>query len=341
MVSAASNLEVSFNDLIACPGCDLLHQRRVLHVGESARCDRCDDVIQTCKPHTVERALAVSIAALLFLLVSLFTPFLSLSRAGIESHISMLDAVRSLWDSHMRWLGISTVAFIVMLPLTRLVFMVWVLCSLHFKIKARRFMRAAFRWALILEPWAMADIFMVGVVVQRTWAFLLVGIIAYIPANTTPIMSTTSFMGNTSDTIMSGVFSLIATGSYFVAFVVFFASICIPVFKFIAIALLALGLQFSWNISEHNRHRLHTLTEFIGRWSMLDVFVVAVLAALIQLGAIITVAPGIGINAFAVSVVFTMLAASSLDSRLLWDVQTPNTPKDVTGDRLMEQTVSR
>ena len=177
--------------------------------------------------------------------------------------------------------------------------------------------------------------------VQRTWAFLLVGIIAYIPANTTPIMSTTSFMGNTSDTIMSGVFSLIATGSYFVAFVVFFASICIPVFKFIAIALLALGLQFSWNISEHNRHRLHTLTEFIGRWSMLDVFVVAVLAALIQLGAIITVAPGIGINAFAVSVVFTMLAASSLDSRLLWDVQTPNTPKDVTGDRLMEQTVSR
>ena len=180
MVSAASNLEVSFNDLIACPGCDLLHQRRVLHVGESARCDRCDDVIQTCKPHTVERALAVSIAALLFLLVSLFTPFLSLSRAGIESHISMLDAVRSLWDSHMRWLGISTVAFIVMLPLTRLVFMVWVLCSLHFKIKARRFMRAAFRWALILEPWAMADIFMVGVVVSlvkiSTLANLSVGL---------------------------------------------------------------------------------------------------------------------------------------------------------------------
>ncbi len=162
--------------------------------------------------------------------------------------------------------------------------------------------------------------------IQRTWAFLLVGIIAYIPANVTPIMSTTSFMGNTEDTIMSGVFSLIATGSYFVAAVVFVASICIPVVKFLIIAMLALSLQFAWDMSDHMRHRLHGLTEFIGRWSMIDVFVVAVLAALIQLGAILTITPGVGINAFAVSVVFTMLAASSLDPRLLWDTQTSMAP---------------
>lgn len=157
--------------------------------------------------------------------------------------------------------------------------------------------------------------------IQRTWGFLFVGIIAYIPANVLPIMNTRSFLGNTEDTIVSGVLSLISTGSYFVAIIVFVASVCIPVLKFVTIASLALCLQFPWDLSEHTQHRLHTLTEFIGRWSMIDVFVVAVLAALIQLGAIITITPGGGINAFAVSVVFTMLAAISLDSRLLWDTQ--------------------
>lgn len=157
--------------------------------------------------------------------------------------------------------------------------------------------------------------------IQRAWAFLLVGMIAYVPANVLPIMSTTSYLGNTEDTIITGVFSLIATESYGVALIVFVASICIPVIKFIIIGGLALSLHFKWNITEHTKHKLHALTEFIGRWSMIDVFVVAVLAALIQLGAIMTITPGAGINAFAVSVVFTMLAASSLDSRLLWDKQ--------------------
>lgn len=158
--------------------------------------------------------------------------------------------------------------------------------------------------------------------VQRTWAFLVVGIIAYIPSMLMPVMHTRAYTGNSEDTIMSGVFSLIASGSNLVAAIVFVASICIPVLKFLIIALLALSLQFTWNMSQHTRHRLHLLTEFIGRWSMIDVFVIAVLAALIQLGAIMTITPGVGINAFAVSVVFTMLAASSLDPRLLWDKQT-------------------
>jgi len=95
--------------------------------------------------------------------------------------------------------------------------------------------------------------------------------------------------------------------------------VCIPVAKFVIIAGLALSLHFQWAMSEHTRHVLHTITEFIGRWSMIDVFVVAVLAALIQLGAILTIEPGAGINAFALSVVFTMFSATSLDPRLIWD----------------------
>lgn len=155
--------------------------------------------------------------------------------------------------------------------------------------------------------------------VQRAWAFLIVGIMAYIPANIFPIMITHSFTGNTSDTILSGVFVLMQSGSHGVALIVFVASICIPVAKFVIIAGLALSLHYRWDVSQHTRHRLHALTEFIGRWSMIDVFVVAVLAALIQLGALITIVPGVGINAFAASVILTMLAASSLDPRLLWD----------------------
>ncbi len=154
---------------------------------------------------------------------------------------------------------------------------------------------------------------------QRTWAFLIVGLLAYIPANIYPIMITKSFSGNSSDTIFTGVIALAQSGSLFVAIVVFIASVCIPVSKFVIIAGLALSLHFQWAMSEHTRHVLHTVTEFIGRWSMIDVFVVAVLAALIQLGAVLTIEPGAGINAFALSVVFTMFSATSLDPRLIWD----------------------
>lgn len=154
---------------------------------------------------------------------------------------------------------------------------------------------------------------------QRTWAFLIVGLLAYIPANIYPIMITKSFSGNSSDTIFTGVIALAQSGSLFVAIVVFVASVCIPVAKFVIIAGLALSLHFQMTMSEKTRHVLHAITEFIGRWSMIDVFVVAVLVALIQLGTILTIEPGAGINAFAVSVVFTMFSATSLDPRLIWD----------------------
>ncbi len=154
---------------------------------------------------------------------------------------------------------------------------------------------------------------------QRTWAFWLMGLVAYVPANLLPIMITSTLGSTSEDTIMSGVIALAQSGSWFVAAVIFIASICIPVTKFVFIAGLALSLHFQWDMSEHTRHLLHKITELIGRWSMIDVFVVAILAALIQLGAILSVEPGLGINAFALSVVFTMLSATSLDARMFWD----------------------
>ncbi|NND91400.1 MAG: paraquat-inducible protein A [Granulosicoccus sp.] len=156
----------SFDELIACPGCDLLHHRQSLQLGELARCERCNDIVQTRKESTVDRSLAAVLAGIILMLLSLSLPFLSLSRAGVSSEISVLDAVSALWLSDMRWLGFVTLAFIVMLPLARLALLGWVLWRIRFDRKIRSGMRTAFRWAIRLEPWAMADIFMVGVVVS-------------------------------------------------------------------------------------------------------------------------------------------------------------------------------
>ena len=164
----------ALDDLVACPGCDLLHRRAALALGEQARCARCRSVLSTRKPRTVERTLALSLAAIVLLLMSLTLPFLGLSRAGIESRISVLDAVRSLWTSDLRWLGLLTLALIVILPLARLVLLVWVMLGIghpggaHGPPPPRHgaLRRRAFRWAIRLEPWAMADVFMIGVAIS-------------------------------------------------------------------------------------------------------------------------------------------------------------------------------
>lgn len=154
---------------------------------------------------------------------------------------------------------------------------------------------------------------------QRVWAFWFAGLAAYIPGNLLPIMVTRTISGDNPSTIIGGVVSLLHHGSFLVAGVIFVASIVVPVSKFIVIAILALSVQYQLNISEHKRHLAHRAVEFIGRWSMIDVFVVAALAALIQIGGLMSILPGIGVDAFATSVILTMLSAMSLDPRLIWD----------------------
>ncbi|MEO0576835.1 MAG: paraquat-inducible protein A [Pseudomonadota bacterium] len=154
---------------------------------------------------------------------------------------------------------------------------------------------------------------------QKVWAFWCAGLLAFIPGNLLPIMVTRSVNGDSASTIIGGVVTLMHHGSYAIAIVVFVASVVVPVGKFITIAWLALSIQFQWQVSEHQRHIAYELIELVGRWSMIDVFVVAALAALIQVGGLMSIVPGVGINAFAFSVVFTMLAAISFDPRQIWD----------------------
>lgn len=153
---------------------------------------------------------------------------------------------------------------------------------------------------------------------QTVWALLATGMIAYVPANIWPMLVTRSFGRVDESTIVGGAVELAAHGSWFIAAVVLIASVAIPLCKFAAIAYLATGIARGSIRGLHNKHRLHMVVELIGRWSMIDVFVVAVLAALIQLGFLASVAPGPAAAPFALSVVLTMLAAQRLDARLIW-----------------------
>lgn len=154
---------------------------------------------------------------------------------------------------------------------------------------------------------------------QRVWAWWWAGLIAYIPANIYPMLLTSALGSSTQSTILGGVVELWAHGDPPIAIIVFVASVVIPVGKFLAIAFLALTAKRQRRGDRHGRHRLYEFVEFIGRWSMIDVFVVAILASLVQFNLVATVNPGVAAICFALSVAFTMQAALSFDPRIIWD----------------------
>lgn len=154
---------------------------------------------------------------------------------------------------------------------------------------------------------------------SRVWAWWMIGLIAYIPANLYPMLVTRTLFGTTESTIIGGAVDLMLHGAWGVAFVILFASVAIPIAKFVAIGYLALAIRRGWPGPALRRMQLYEFVEFIGRWSMIDVFVVAILVSLVQLSVVATINPGPASLAFCLSVVFTMLAARSFDSRMIWD----------------------
>ena len=154
---------------------------------------------------------------------------------------------------------------------------------------------------------------------QRVMAWLLVGFLCYIPANLLPMLKTRTLGREQDNTIVGGVIELFHHGAWDVATIVFVASVVIPCTKFVVIIYLLLSIRFRVTLDIHTRIHLYDAVEFIGRWSMIDVFVVAILTALVQLGFIVSINPGPAAIFFALSVAFTMLSAQSLDPRLIWD----------------------
>ncbi|MGY2442103.1 paraquat-inducible protein A [Pseudomonas sp. SDO52101_S400] len=162
----------------------------------------------------------------------------------------------------------------------------------------------------------------------RTWALLITAAIVYIPANVLPIMTVSSLGQGDPSTIMSGVIQLVQHGMIPIAAVVFVASILVPTFKLVGIALLLFSVQRRQPLSARQRIWMYRFIEFIGRWSMLDIFVIAILVAVVNFGRLASVEANLGAIAFASVVILTMLAAVTFDPRLIWD----NTESDADHD---------
>jgi paraquat-inducible protein A len=155
--------------------------------------------------------------------------------------------------------------------------------------------------------------------ISRTWALLIAAYILYIPANLLPVMTVISFGKGEADTILSGVKELIHAGMFPIALLVFFASITVPVLKLLSLTYLLLSIHFKSQWRPRQRTLLYRITEVVGRWSMIDIFMISILIALVKLEAVATIEPGMGAISFAAVVILTMFAAIGFDPRLIWD----------------------
>lgn len=155
--------------------------------------------------------------------------------------------------------------------------------------------------------------------VNRCLALSITASVLYIPANVYPIMITDQLSGSLYSTILGGVVLLIDMGSYPVALIIFLFSVMVPLGKLFSLFYLCYTAKRGSSVSPRQRSVAYRITEFIGKWSMVDVFVVTILAALVQVGNLLVIRPGIAALSFAGLVVVTMLAAESLDPRIFWD----------------------
>ena len=153
----------------------------------------------------------------------------------------------------------------------------------------------------------------------RTWALVITAAMLYLPANLYPVMTVTSLGRSQSDTIMSGVIYLLQHGMWPLALVVFVASVMVPLLKLTALSGLLISVQRGSSWRPRDRTRLYRITEVVGPWSMVDIYVVTILVALVRLGQLASIEAGLGAVFFGGVVILTLLAAQSFDPRLIWD----------------------
>lgn len=153
---------------------------------------------------------------------------------------------------------------------------------------------------------------------QKSLAYLITAMILFIPANFYPVLVTEQFGVQSANTILGGVIKLWEEGSYPIALIILFASIFVPIIKFILISYLLISTKLNRRTHKVDKLKLFHITEIIGPWSMIDVFVVSILAALVQMTNV-QIHPGVGISAFAMMVFFTLLSALAFDTRLIWE----------------------
>ena len=162
--------------------------------------------------------------------------------------------------------------------------------------------------------------------VQRTWALVIAAAILYVPANYFPVLSVVQLGAGQPSTILGGVEELVRARQYPLALLVFFASIAVPMLKLVGLSIMLAATQLGRAGWLRDRTRLYHIVRFIGRWSMIDIFMESLLGALVTFGAVITIQPGVGALAFCAVVILTMFAAETFDPRLMWDAAGSRSP---------------
>lgn len=391
-----------------CHECGLSVDLPILAPNQKALCPRCGFTLTTIHNNAVERIIALSITAIIFLLLSIPFEFLSFKAKGLENSFTITQSIFFLFSQGYSILAVIEIFTIFAIPLLILTGLIYLLLFFN-QNKTPPYARKILNMIFMLLPWAMVEIFLVGILVslikiismadvglgpsfislslftlfmtavilhvdkhqlylllnkaeelssnklndvtdslldestnkktiknttntsndarksiQKTWALIITAITFYIPANTLPIMNTRVLGQDDPSTIFGGVLHLWQLGSYPIAIIIFVASVAVPIAKFIVLAWLNYSVQKSHQYLTSERIKLYRMAEFIGRWSMVDVFVVIILASLIQLGNTISIYPGSATLAFSGSVVLTMLAAMAFDSKLIWQETTNN-----------------
>jgi paraquat-inducible protein A len=402
-------------EVIACHECGTVHRLPAMAHDTIARCTACGARIFIRFEQSLQRTLALYLAALCLVLVANAFPIMTMSLEGQSNAATILDSAKALYDGGMWPLAIAVALAGVVFPLAKILGMLAILLPLHLGLRPP-WTVAGFRWVERLQPWAMMEVYLLGVIVayvklqdlatihlgvaiiafvgtilllaaadarfdphviwrrlapqagpdilepkpdtvllaceqcdqvvraeaahlhglvcprcgtaihrrkpdslDRTWALVLTAVILYIPANLLPVLTVISFGKGAPSTIIGGVIELVHAEMLPVAILVFFASILVPVLKLIGLVFLLLSIRFGWSARVADRTRLYRMIEGIGRWSMVDVFMTGILAALVALGNLATITAGAGAIAFCGVVIVTILASMSFDPRLMWD----------------------
>ena len=403
--------------VIACHECGLIQRMRPLPVGARACCGRCGAVLYRERRDSLHRVLMLTFAALILFVLAHAFPFMTFKLEGREQLSTLLSGVVGLFRDGMWPLAALVLCAASLFPLLKLLGNLCVLLPLHFG-RAPPFVTRVFRWIEVIHPWAMMEVYLLGVIVAyvkltdlarlelgiaiyafvalivvmvaadatldprqvwrrfgaqastplpaaadralwschacdqvvsvrrsvghravvcprcggrlhhrkpaslaRTAALVAAAVILYLPANLLPVMTVVSFGRGEPDTILSGVKVLIGAGMWPIALLVFFASITVPVLKLIGLTFLTVSVKRRSAWRPRDRTLLYRIIESVGRWSMVDIFMISILVALVNLGTIASIVPGLGAIAFAAVVIITMIASNSFDPRLIWDRQ--------------------
>jgi paraquat-inducible protein A len=404
-----------------CPGCGLFQEIPPLKFRESARCSRCPTTLHRYRAHSLEHSIALTVGALLMLIIMCLTTLMNVQTVGIMHSASLFSGPVELVQRGMSGLAVVVVFVTVAAPFGKLLATLYVLVRSREATPPRHLARV-FRLAEQLRPWSMIEVFVFGVFVayvklgdvvhigldngiyallaltfviiwadggldheaiwtrlaskgvtdanpeatgnavlagaigcetcglvsvprpldphcprcgsalharkpdsvSRTWALVIAAGVLYVPANYYPVLTVIQLGARTPSTILGGVRELMDSHMYPLAALVFLASVAIPLMKLVGLSVMLIATQTGRSTWLRDRTRLYYVVRWIGRWSMIDIFMESLLGALVRFGTIVTIEPGIGAVAFCGVVILTIFAAETFDPRLMWDNAAPH-----------------